>query len=97
LEFINKLEPVKFDWHTRDGSKVDIPEFGFIAQQLLEAQENSNIIVPNLVNDTVSEKLEASYGTLIPIMVKALKELSFIVSKQEEEINNLKNKLSKIF
>jgi hypothetical protein len=89
LDFINTLEPVKFHWNTRDGSKVDIPEFGFIAQQLLEAQENSNIIVPNLVNDTVPEKLEASYGALIPIMVKAIKDLTFIVSKQQEEINNL--------
>jgi hypothetical protein len=97
LDFINTLEPVKFDWNTRDGNKVDIPDFGFIAQQLLEAQEKSNIIVPNLVNDMVPEKLEASYGTLIPIMVKAIKDLSIIVSNQQEEINSLKDKLSKIF
>jgi len=97
LDFINTLDPVKFDWNTRDGNKVDIPEFGFIAQQLLEAQEKSNIIVPNLVNDTIPEKLEASYGTLLPIMVKAIKDLSIIVSNQQEEINSLKDKLSKIF
>jgi hypothetical protein len=97
LYFINTLEPVKFDWNTRDGSKVDTPEFGFIAQQLLAAQEHSNIVVPNLVNDSNPDKLEASYGTLIPIMVKAIKELTSIVSKQQDEIDSLKDKLSKIF
>jgi hypothetical protein len=69
-------------------------EFGFIAQELLQAQNESNIIVPNLVNDNNPDKLEASYGTLIPIMIKAIKELTELTAKQQLEIDELKNKLT---
>ena len=94
LEFVNKLNPVKFEWNTRDGSKTNMNEFGFIAQELLQAQNESNIVVPNLVNDNNPDKLEASYGTLIPIMIKAIKELTELTAKQQLEIDELKNKLT---
>jgi hypothetical protein len=93
LNFINEITPVKFDWNTRDGSKVDITDFGFIAQDLQNAETNTNIKVPHLVNDNNPDKLEASYGALIPIMVKAIKELSAITANQQEEINTLKQLL----
>jgi len=59
----------------RDGGKVDIPEQGFIAQQLQKAQEDTNIVIPGLVYDINPDKLEASYAKLIPIMVQAIKDL----------------------
>jgi hypothetical protein len=93
LNFINEITPVKFDWNTRDGSKVDITDFGFIAQDLQNAETNTNIKVPHLVHDNNPDKLEASYGALIPIMVKAIKELSAITANQQEEINTLKQLL----
>lgn len=75
LSFIQALRPVAFDWDMRDGGKVGVHEFGFIAQELQAAQTQTGISVPNLVYDDNPEKLEASSGTLIPILVKAIQEL----------------------
>ena len=85
LEFIDKLHPVKFVWNMRDGGKVGQEEFGFIAQELQAVQEQTNVTVPNLVDRSNLERLCASYGALIPVMVKAIQELS---AKVEELKNN---------
>lgn len=84
LKFVEKLNPVSFKWNMRDGGKVDIPEIGFIAQELQVVQQETNITIPNLVYDVNPERLEASYGTLIPILVTAIKELSAKVKSLEE-------------
>jgi len=69
------LRPVAFDWNMRDGGKVGMHEFGFIAQELQEAQVSTGIIVPNLVSTENPDRLEASAGTLLPVLVKAIQEL----------------------
>lgn len=89
LDFINELKPVRFDWNMRDGGKVDIPDTGFIAQHLQEAQINKSIIIPNLVSDNNPDKLEACYGTLIPVLVKAVQEMSSTINRLEAKINEL--------
>jgi len=94
LNFIDKINPVKFVWNTRDGSKINTKDFGFIAQELKDAEDKVGIKVPNLINNNNPDKLEASYGTLIPIMVKAIKELSELTAKQQEEIELLKQLLN---
>jgi len=78
LDFIDGLRPVKFVWDDRDeAGKHDIADFGFIAQDLKAAEEAVEMAdVLNLVYDENPEKLEASYGKLLPIMVKAIQELS---------------------
>lgn len=81
LDFINQLLPVEFDWNMRDGAKVGESDTGFIAQDLQKAQENGNYL-PGLVYESNPEKLEASYGKLLPVIVKAIQELS-------EKIDNL--------
>ncbi len=92
LDFINKLHPVKFDWNMRDNGKVDIEEFGFIAQELQSAQLEMGKTVPNLVYDKNPDRLEASYGTLVPILVKAIQELSTKNTELSEKISILENK-----
>jgi hypothetical protein len=81
---------VKFVWNMRDGSKVDIPDMGFIAQDLQEVQKNTGITVPRLVYDVNPDRLEASYGTLLPILVKSVQDLSSKVTILETELNELK-------
>ena len=75
LAFVNALKPVSFVWNMRNGGKVGIPEFGFIAQDLQQVQAD-HVTVPNLVYDENPERLEASAGTLIPVLVKAIQELT---------------------
>ena len=76
LDFINALRPVEFDWNMRDGGKVGEHDTGFIAQDLKAAQEAVGVYIPGLVYDDNPEKLEAGYGKLIPVLVKAVQELS---------------------
>lgn len=83
LNFIKELKPVVFKWATRDGRKLNIPEFGFIAQDLQQAQITTKITVPNLVLAENPDQLEASPGTLIPILVKAIQELTAKVEALE--------------
>jgi trimeric autotransporter adhesin len=90
LEFVNALRPVEFDWNMRDGGKIDIHEFGFIAQELYQAQVDTGITVPNLVSIENPEKLEAAPGTLLPILVKAIQELSEQVGVLKEQVALLK-------
>ena len=81
LDLVNKLKPVTFDWNTRDGAKVGVKDLGFIAQDLQEI-DNENL---KLVYDSNPEKLEASYGRLIPVLVKAIQDLSAKVKELENK------------
>ena len=76
LHFIEQLKPVKFIWNMRDGGIVGLQAFGFIAQELLEAQTIVGITVPKLVTTTNPDKYEVAPAALLPIMVKAIQELN---------------------
>tara|TARA_R100000005_G_C4970277_1_gene183524 strand:- start:178 stop:1380 length:1203 start_codon:yes stop_codon:yes gene_type:complete len=76
LEFIDSLNPVKFQWQTRDGNGKDgTYEAGFIAQELKSAQSEADADYLGLVRDENPDRLEASYGKLVPMLVKAIQEL----------------------
>jgi hypothetical protein len=75
----------------RDGGKIDIPEIGFIAQDLQQVQLDTGIYIPGLVYDINSEHLEASYGKLIPLLVKTIQELSQEVKDLKKIVENLNN------
>ena len=76
LDFVNSLLPRQFKWQTREGvpNKDGKVRAGFIAQELQEAQVGSEYL--DLVMDNNPEKLEAKQGKLIPVLVKAIQELS---------------------
>ena len=90
LDFLTKLRPVSFTWNTRDKAKVDVEDTGFIAQELLAVQEDTGITIPNLVSQENPDKLEAGYGTLIPVLVSAVQELTAMVKQLQDEITTLK-------
>ena len=83
LDFINTIRAVKFKWQTRDKteSKDGTIRAGFIAQELQEAQKDCDYL--DLVHDENPEKLEAKQGKLIPVLVKAIQELSAKVAVLE--------------
>ena len=99
LDFINKLQPKEFVWDQRieygidydeDDNEIEIElenanrgkkDFGFIAQEVQELDDDTL----RLVSDDNPEKLEMSYGKLVPILVKAIQEL-------QAEVNALKKK-----
>jgi len=80
LDFVKSLNPVKFKWETRDGNGKDGSyEAGFIAQDFQQLQKDNNADYLKLVMDENPDRLEASYGKLIPILVKAIQELTIEV------------------
>jgi len=87
LEFVKELNPVSFVWNDRDESgKHGVKDFGFIAQDLKSTQEKYEMAETlGLVYEENPEKLEASYGKLIPILVQAIKELSAKVEALESK------------
>lgn len=81
LDLVNSLKPVTFEWDTRDGAKKGVKDLGFIAQDLKELDDEHL----SLVYSENPDKLEATYGRLIPVLVKAIQDLS-------KEIEILKSK-----
>jgi hypothetical protein len=90
LGFVNELNPIFFTWNMRDGGKVGVLDTGFIAQELQEVQAKTGITIPGLVDAENPDKLEAGYGKLLPVLVKAIQELSAKVDTQAAEIAALK-------
>jgi trimeric autotransporter adhesin len=90
IDFVMTLRPVRFTWNMRDGGKVDVPDCGFIAQELKQAQENvSAQDWLKLVYDENPEKLEASAGRLLPILVKAIQDQQAMIQELEQRITSL--------
>ncbi len=82
LSTIMALNPVRFTWNMRDGGKVGVKDSGFIAQELQQVDDEWL----RLVYAENPEKLEATYGRLIPVLVKAIQEL-------KQEVDNLRAQL----
>ncbi|MBP9583304.1 MAG: tail fiber domain-containing protein, partial [Ignavibacteriaceae bacterium] len=104
IDFLMKIKPRLFNWDKRewyddnisDGSKIkEEPTAGFIAQELDEVQTTENAEWLNLVLKDNPEKLEATPGNLLPIIVKAIQDLK----KENDELKaqnvELTNQLNK--
>lgn len=87
LDFVKKLKPVKFVWNDREEEgRHEVSDFGFIAQDLKAAQEEVEMAdMLKLVYESNPERLEASYGKLIPILVKAIQDLNAKVELLENK------------
>ena len=85
LDFINKVRAVRFKWQTREGvaTKDGTIRGGFIAQELQDVMTDFDASWLDLVQDENPEKLEAKQGKLLPVMVKAIQELSAKVTALE--------------
>jgi hypothetical protein len=92
IHFIDKLRPVSFTWQTREGidTRDGTRDCGFLAQDLLEAQSDDDAEFLNLVLQANPDRLEASYGRLMPVVVQALKDLSSELKTIKQELAQLK-------
>ena len=88
LDFVKNLKPVTFEWNMRDGGKVDIKDAGFIAQDLMAAEDAIDMAETlQLTYRDNPEQLEATQGRLIPILVKAIQDLAAQVEELKGQIN----------
>ena len=84
LDFINELKPVMFTWNMRDSDRPHDRDIGFIAQDL-----QSVPTIPGLVYEDNPDRLEIAQLKLIPILVKAVQQLSQENKILQSQINNL--------
>ncbi|MGA3286812.1 MAG: tail fiber domain-containing protein [Bacteroidota bacterium] len=105
IDFLMKLKPRLFNWDKRewykdnksDGSKMQKTlTAGFIAQELDEVQTKENAEWLNLVLRNNPDKLEATPGNLLPVMVKAIQELKDKLDKYEQMQVVLINEIDKL-
>lgn len=103
INFLMKLKPRVFNWDKRewydgnvsDGSKMqETPTAGFIAQELDEVQTSENAEWLNLVLKNNPDKLEATPGNLLPVMVKAIQDLKTENDELKNELNGFKTRLT---
>lgn len=84
LDLINALRPVQFTWNDRDQNLAGKKQCGFIAQELQDVTKDFDAKVLSLVLETNPDRLEATPGNLLPVLVKAIQELS----KRVQELEN---------
>jgi hypothetical protein len=90
LEFINALQPRKFEWHSRDtDADHGIESSGFIAQEVLEVVKTHNAEYSNLVSTCNPDQYSFAQANLVPFLVNAIKELTAKVNTLEEKLSAL--------
>jgi hypothetical protein len=78
MDFLRQVRPVHFTWNMRDGGKVGDKETGFIAQELRDVLNASEIrpwLNDLVVSNDDDSRLEAAPGKLLPLVIRALQEL----------------------
>ena len=89
LDFIDSIRPVEFEWDFRPENMAEAKQgkkrVGFIAQELQEAMPNGENEILDLVYEINEDRIEAKYGNLVPILVKAVQELSAKVKMLENK------------
>lgn len=115
LSFIMHLKPRQFNWDRRewydnnsaDGSKMESdPTAGFIAQELDSVQNEFGAEWLNLVLKDNPYKWEATYGNLLPVVVKAVQELknendrlreeNSVLAEEIERLKNMEERIAKL-
>ena len=89
LADLKRVEPVKFKWDTQHVKNAPPDyQFGLVGQKL-------NEIFPEVVRQSSQEDKEqdtfaVAYQNMVPVLIKAIQELSEEVSELRQEIENLK-------
>jgi hypothetical protein len=84
------MRAVRFTWNQRDGGRVGLPDAGFLAQQSLGVVESHNARWLGFVEDQNADQLVMAQGKLLPVLVKAIQELSAQVEALKAEVQTLK-------
>ncbi len=87
VNFVNKLKPRKFKWDLRN-SDVDKGKeaSGFVAQEIQEVLDETNTNYTGIVDTNDSNQYTVAQANIIPILVKAVQELSAKVEVLENKI-----------
>ena len=89
LDFVEKLEPKAYRFRVnRDSDETTGPlRYGFLAQEVLALEGDSNVIIDNEQPDHLRYQGES----LVPVLVNAIKELSAKNKELEQRLSQLEN------
>jgi hypothetical protein len=89
LDFINDLNPVSYKWiDKRNGDKPDQTHYGIIAQEVIETLKKhgiDSIMDFGGIHGDEETYYGARYQEFIPILMKAVQELSVEVKELKEK------------
>jgi hypothetical protein len=87
-ELLDKLNPVQYNWKDRESGEVtdEQPRYGFLAQQVLEAEGEPAI----LVDDSDPENLKLRESMMIPVLFKIIQEMNEELKSLRAEVEALK-------
>lgn len=84
LDFVNQLKPTEYQFRKERGSEElregERIHYGFLAQDILELEGDR----PVIINNKDEEHLRYTENHLIPVLVKAIQELTARVKALEE-------------
>jgi hypothetical protein len=91
LDFVQQLNPVSYNFKKsrEDDTVHGGKRYGFLAQEILALEGQDNVIIDNEDEQNLKYQGEA----LVPVLVKAIKELKTLVDAQAAEIVALKAKV----
>ena len=99
LAYVEKLKPVTFNFDDRgwypegqapDGSKAcSINRVGFLAQDILETEQDLGLPFNHVINTDYPEKLAIMPSNLVPILVNAVQELSAQITALQAQVQAL--------
>ena len=89
VNFVNKLKPRKFKWDLRNSDvDKDKEASGFVAQEIQEVLDQTDTNYTGLVDTNNPDQYTVAQSNLIPILVKAVQELSAEVKQLKQQLNN---------
>jgi hypothetical protein len=91
LDFINDLNPITYKWKKKSEKRLDATHYGIVAQEVVETLKDYGITsledFAGIHNDGEGEAYYgARYTEFIPILMKAIQELSAEVKELKEKI-----------
>jgi hypothetical protein len=81
---VNELNPVSFEWKSEANGTGT--KYGFIAQEVQE-------VIPEIVSTDSTGTLGLDTVSMIPFLVKAIKEQQEVINSLKAEIQNIKSEL----
>jgi len=97
LDLINNLQPRQFTWAMRgepdSNPNQGTTRIGFIAQEVQTVLGEDNNVL-NMVKNTNPERLEMSYGQLVPVLTKAVQELYQELTAEKAKTGALETKVA---
>ena len=89
VDFVNKLKPRKFKWDLRNSDvDKDKEASGFVAQEVQEILDQTNTNYTGIVDTNNPDQYTVAQSNLVPILVKAVQELSAEVKQLKQQLKS---------